>query len=275
MNMNFNDLFRSIFGFSSKPNNHGLGDFIDDDEDNDFGSRDWGEDDGVFGDMHDQFFKETQEMFSHFQEMFSSFGFAEFPQIGLPEMEHDGSMPRSKSPRNEMLKSDEHSSDTYKGSRQNEDSRQGGSNWFSPSYKRPSFGDIFKIPSLDIGPHSNNGKKEDRDLDKHIDQSNLDLILPKERDETMPSMPGQKSFFRSISVRTIRRADGTTETHRTEKDSEGNVKKTISSTDDNGRPTDIIIDDKGQPLIQDNFQEIPPLKDKQSSSIFSKFFGSW
>ncbi|XP_033109379.1 HCLS1-associated protein X-1-like [Anneissia japonica] len=270
--MNFNDLFRSIFGFPSRSH------YYDTRDDGNITNRCWDDEDGQFGDIHDQFFRETQEMFSHFQEMFSNFGIAEFPQIGFPEVENDRSFQKAKSPREDMLKSD---GDSQSIRRQKENARSSENekklDWFSAPNHRPFLGDIFKIPEFDFNPHSNQTKREDSDLDSHIDSSNIDLILPKERDE-IRSSPSRKSVFRSVSIRTIRLPDGTVETQRTEKDSDGNVKTTITKTDQDGQPAIITKNDEDiRPFIrrEDKNKEITPLKDNHKESIFKKLFGSW
>ncbi|XP_077988909.1 HCLS1-associated protein X-1-like [Glandiceps talaboti] len=292
--MNFHDFFGNIFGFPRYRNPPRRGD--DDDDDDEEGEQDFGafgfhgnlnDDDedeyderhGIFsgdpfGGSHQDFFRESEQMFKHFEhhftEMFKNFGLAEFPPMNIPSIEGPKTEKKSGSLRDEMLKKPTQDNHAESETRTKPFDGQ------SPLFKEWQFNWPYRLPRST----QPSNEKKDKDLDDAISSGNIDVILPGRHDDhenVRPSTPQRKSFFRSMSVTTVRKPDGSVEERRTVKDEHGNVETTVTTTDRDGIQQPSISSPESQDLPvlitprHDAVRE-PTIPDG-SKSIFDKLFG--
>lgn len=292
------------FGFFGPPGFKQPGRHDDDDDDIE---RDDNDDDSPFlgigggrggilggngGNMEDYFFnfhKESEAMLRQMEDMFRNFGsFEDFhsESTGKPSVEE---IPNRKplSPRDEMLKSPD-DEPTHR------DRISSGSNLPTDRDEPPKFGDVFRTPSWhwSIPGLPSPADKQDKDLDGQVENGELDDILkPSREPQQTPSM---RSFSKSVSIQTVRKPDGSVETRRTEKDSDGNVKTTVTTSQDGDQSTQIITPHRpfkepdcrhgrwggeGQHWSPWYRRYKPPSSsssdDQQRQSLSDKLFGPW
>ncbi|XP_002732725.1 HCLS1-associated protein X-1-like [Saccoglossus kowalevskii] len=273
--MNFHDFVGRLFGFSnhrSPPRQYP----VDDDDDDDpgafgfYGDSDEDHDDNdqsiFFGDSNPDFFSETDDIFRHFEkhfhDMFKNFGFAEFPPMNLPSI---GGPERPKddsgSLRDKMLKP---------GAERKEYNRKSFEDRQSPLYKEWKWDWPYRLPRS----HPHTDEKRDRDLDSEVSSGNLNDLLPNVKEDKViePRIPERRSYFRSVSVRTVRKPDGTVEERRTVKDEHGNVETTVTKTEGGASGFHVIKPEKPNVYGRDIIRE--PLIPDGTKSIFEKLFGS-
>ncbi|XP_067666892.1 HCLS1-associated protein X-1-like [Haliotis asinina] len=213
------DLFRGIFGFNrhrfdGSERNRNDRFFYDDDEE--FGDYDDGSDtDHMFHHFHDEMQKQMDSLHQQMEEMFKQFGAVDFPSV----VPGEPSVPAvTEKPRDKMLKPD-----------QSERSPVSSSPEGQPRQDVPSlFGRFFSIPRFG---QIQQEEKVDRDLDSEVESKDLSQILKPthpERREMFPHSPGKFSHHGSVSITTIRGADGKLEQRKTVIDSDGNEETTVT-----------------------------------------------
>ncbi|XP_022108196.1 HCLS1-associated protein X-1-like isoform X2 [Acanthaster planci] len=247
---------------------------------------------GRFGDdLFFRFEEETQDMFRHFEEMFRNFGLSDFPPSVFSRTDQDPSLPisspRYQTPRDEMLKHPDSSqpsapmprlSDKDRLQRDENKAKDGGPSWHSLWTTKPKW--HWHMPTQPPATPP----KEDRDLDDEVRGRKLDEILkaaspPSSRNDN-PAQPGHTSrpHFRSISVHTVRKPDGTIEQRRTETDADGNITTTVTTTNPDRPELPSLIPDQRRSQMD---RWSGPEDDKAilggeiTTSIFEKLFGSW
>ncbi|XP_072038083.1 HCLS1-associated protein X-1-like [Amphiura filiformis] len=291
--MDLNDIFRSFFGFRRTPPNGNDEEFPrggnepfgffgpgfdhhgnDDDDEND-------NDDGMTGrrggfgrgshqsDPFADLERETQQMFRHFEEMFKNFGLSDF-HSEPPSIETTPNRRRI-SPRDEMLKQpDELKESTTRREDHQPESKQ-------DKESPVKFGDAFRSPWQWNIPSLPSASQEDKDLDEQVKDGNLDELLKPKQQQPHPGF-FSKGFSKSISIQTIRKPDGTIEQRRTEKDSDGNVTTTVTTSQDDNQ-TPVLINPTqprpNQPPSLWSRHHPPDDGGSQEQSLFDKFFGSW
>ncbi|XP_022242710.1 uncharacterized protein LOC106460304 isoform X2 [Limulus polyphemus] len=212
--MNFHDIFQRLFGFRREPedfrqyddkiNAESQKDFLDDffrKTPNIWMSDDNSNEERVDIERHsgsktelfnfDETLREPLEMFKHFQKIFHNFGMLE--HLSPPETGVPGG---DENPRDRML-------------------------------KKPEKKNRAQIPQIqewwDVDPEV--VKQEsmcDKDLDDEVAHGGLGQFFN--------DQPYNRSFYKGVSVRTIREADGRTEEQKTIHDSKGNEETTICRT---------------------------------------------
>ncbi|KAI0235899.1 hypothetical protein LSAT2_013557 [Lamellibrachia satsuma] len=253
--MNFNDIFKSVFGFSGGLFHPSRGSADDDAGDPMSPPGFYGDsgdgcdnDDEVPHHFHfestepDEMFRHFENMFRSFDELFRSMGMAQFSANepvslrGLGEVfpgfpdEHHVAPPQARgSLRDRMLKEP----DTPSGGR----SRQIFDFEESPIGRSPSlFGRLWGVPSF-IPQFPSPKEKVDKDLDSEIkDASELDDIFAKQPKTPQSSAPMEPSYrhsqpqgtFKSVSVWTRIGADGKVEEHRSVRDNRGNEEEVVT-----------------------------------------------
>ncbi|XP_072166996.1 HCLS1-associated protein X-1-like isoform X2 [Diadema setosum] len=225
------------------------------------------------GGFHFAFDREMEEMFKHFDEMFRNFGLADFPSHFNGIAQHPPTQPGPSSLRDQMLKEpdrelrEDATSSSQSPAPQRAADRVPRLSWFDELKK----GNLSKIVPLDPDVEtSSTAAKKDSDLDSAVKQRDVERAARGE--QTQGNVPQFRSYSRSVSIQTIRRADGTTETRRTEIDDKGNETTTVTTTQG----------EMPHPGIPSSFPRLrlgrPPghlESEEHADSMFEKFFGSW
>ncbi|XP_038072436.1 HCLS1-associated protein X-1-like isoform X2 [Patiria miniata] len=278
------DVFNTPGGFGFFGNHFGQGEQEDMEDDSTF-------DPGQRGGFHppssgDFFFKfeeESQDMFRHFEEMFKNFGLSTFPPSAFSRIDEEASpaLPssRHRTPRDEMLKHPDsgHPSaltaikpDHLEGEEDNPE--DGAQSWHSLWNNKPKW--HWPVPTLPSTPSC----KKDRDLDDEVKGRKLDEILKEANPPDHPAQsPSSRSYFRSISIQTIRKQDGTVEQRRTETDADGNVTTTVKSSNPEESDLPSLTPDRRRPRWDKNriTDDGAIIGQDKTASIFDKLFGSW
>ncbi|XP_046354655.2 HCLS1-associated protein X-1-like isoform X1 [Haliotis rufescens] len=213
------DLFRGIFGFNRHRfdgSERNRNDRFFDDDDDDFAEYDDGTDtDHMFHHFHDEMQKQMDSLNQQMEEMFKQFGAVDFPSV-LPG-EPSGPAVTQK-PRDKMLKPG-----------QSEGSPASPSLEDQPRLDAPSlFRRFFTVPRFG---QIQQEEKVDKDLDNDVEGKDLSKILSPmqpERRGMFPHGPGIFSHHGSVSITTIRGADGKLEQRKTVIDSDGNEETTVT-----------------------------------------------
>ncbi|XP_071483181.1 HCLS1-associated protein X-1-like [Diadema antillarum] len=226
------------------------------------------------GGFHFAFDREMEEMFKHFDEMFRTFGLADFPShFNEGIAQHPPNQQGPSSLRDQMLREpdgeprEDATSSSQSPAPQRAADRVPRLSWFDELKK----GNLSKIVPLDADVETtSSAAKKDSDLDSAVKRR--DVERPTRGEQTQRDVPQFRSYSRSVSIQTIRRADGTTETRRTEIDDKGNETTTVTTT-----PGEMP-----HPDIPSSFHRLRlggPLghmeSEEHADSMFEKFFGSW
>ncbi|CAH1796624.1 unnamed protein product [Owenia fusiformis] len=231
--MSMDDFFRGFFGFHNPPGSFGhRRPQYDQDDSNQDDPCDNDDDDVTFR-FH---FSETEDLFRHFEDMFKNMGLADFPPPpmlpGSVIPGPDGKPGRSQNPRDNMLKEPDAFTDDPNPDRSKrpkvfepilpyKDTE--------PSNKPFFFRDVFKIPKWG-GVHPRD--KQDKDLDGEISSEDFDKIVAESKSnpkKIVPVQPEQpRSYFKSVSISTVRGPDGKLEQRRTVRDGAGNEETTVT-----------------------------------------------
>lgn len=203
-----------------------------------------------FGDMQ----KHMEMMQREMEAIFRGFGGMHIPFNGIPGGVPESDNARGGNPRDFMLKEPESSPDNQITPMP---PRHGGFHHF--------FDDFFHK----FGPQEP-VIKEDKDLDKEGDNIDLSQVFTNPRAGLVPSTPQRGGFFSrgsSVSVTTIRGADGKIEQKKTVRDSSGREETTVTRTmGDKSHTVTTRVDQSGIPETVETFTNIDEDKKKDFDS---------
>ncbi|XP_037329403.2 HCLS1-associated protein X-1 [Pungitius pungitius] len=150
-----------------------------------------------------------------------------------------------------------------------------------PSYESPDFPSsqfhgwtpFSKFNDIrERGPQTSteDGRKEDRDLDSAVSSRGLDQILTPPAGHH-PNQPRARSFFQSVVVTKVVKPDGSVEERRTVRDGKGNEETTVTRSGGSGGQE--APDHHTEPIVSGDQNPFSDMRD--DGSLFSKFFGGY
>ncbi|XP_781806.1 uncharacterized protein LOC576398 [Strongylocentrotus purpuratus] len=175
------------------------------------------------------FNNEMNDFFKLFDDMFKSFGIADFPPLDVPRISPSSpAQPEAKAPRDEMLKEPDSTNSPEPGTATPKTVLKEPLSWFEELRKGKSILSVPPDENVSLSP----SEKKDSDLDDVVRQGEMERMFGGGSPRQPSSDQRQSSYSRSISIQTIRRPDGTSETRRTERDGQGNVTTTVTTGPD-------------------------------------------